>query len=84
MTQATLDILFWCGVLIAAIVIVGIVAMVVRRIVLGGRVLEQEIFTLSDLRQLHREGQLTDQEFKRAKAAYVARGLARVDDPDDN
>jgi len=84
MTQATLDILFWCGVLIAAIVIVGIVAMVVRRIVLGGRVLDQETFTLSDLRQLHCEGKLTDQEFERAKVAYIARGLARVDDPDDN
>src|SRR5688572_769627 len=33
-------------------------------------------FTLSDLRQLHRQGQMTDEEFERAKAKMVASGKA--------
>ncbi len=31
-----------------------------------------ESFSLQDLRQLHREGQLSDEEFERAKAQMVA------------
>lgn len=84
LTKTTLDVLFWCGVLIVAIAIVGIAAMVVRRRVLGERTSEQEAFTLRDLRQLHHDGQLTDQEFERAKVVYITRELARVDDPDEN
>ena len=33
-------------------------------------------FTLSDLRQLHKEGQMTDEEFERARAKMVAAGRA--------
>ncbi len=40
-------------------------------------------FTLSDLRRLHREGQMTDAEFERAKAKVVeaARRAAERDAP---
>ena len=33
-------------------------------------------FTLSDLRQLHRQGQMTDEEFERAKAKIVGSAKA--------
>ena len=33
-------------------------------------------FTLSDLRQLHKQGQMTDEEFERAKAKMIAGGRA--------
>lgn len=39
-------------------------------------------FTLADLRRLHREGQLSDEEFERARAAIIAQtraALARKD-----
>ena len=41
-------------------------------------------FTLSDLRQLHREGKMTDEEFERAKAKIVAGAkamAAKLPDP---
>ena len=34
-------------------------------------------FTLSDLRQLHKAGQITDEEFERAKARTIERHKAR-------
>ena len=36
-------------------------------------------FSLSDLRQLHREGKMTDEEFERARAKMVAAGKAMAD-----
>ena len=39
----------------------------------------EESFTLSDLRRLHNQGQLTDAEFERAKAAMIARQRAATD-----
>jgi hypothetical protein len=36
-------------------------------------------FTLSDLRQLHREGKMTDEEFERARAKFVAAGKAMAE-----
>jgi hypothetical protein len=41
-------------------------------------------FTLSDLRQLHKQGQMTDEEFERAKAKIVGSAKAmtsRMPDP---
>lgn len=35
-------------------------------------------FTLSDLRMLHQRGQLTDEEFERAKSAMISKGLATL------
>lgn len=40
-------------------------------------------FTLADLRQLHREGQLNDEEFERARAAIIARTRAGLAPPED-
>ena len=36
-------------------------------------------FTLSDLRQLHREGMMTDEEFERARTKMVAAGKAMAE-----
>jgi hypothetical protein len=36
-------------------------------------------FTLSDLRQLHREGKMTDEEYERARSKMVAAGKAAAD-----
>lgn len=40
-------------------------------------------FTLADLRRLRREGQLSDEEFERARAAIIARTRAGLAPPDD-
>jgi uncharacterized membrane protein len=44
-------------------------------------------FTLSDMRQMHARGELSDEEFESSKRAIVARGraaLADDSDPDDD
>jgi len=41
-----------------------------------------ETFTLSDLRRLHNQGQLTDAEFDRAKATTIAKQHAAMDRED--
>jgi hypothetical protein len=40
-------------------------------------------FTLSDLRQLHREGKMTDEEFERARSKMVSAGKRQADDLPD-
>lgn len=59
-------------VLAAALVLVALVAWARRRLVGGDdRDARPGGFTLSDLRQLHREGKMSDEEFERAKAQLV-------------
>lgn len=38
-------------------------------------------FTLSDLRRLHREGKMTDEEFARAKALIIGNVKKQAEDP---
>ena len=64
-------------IVVAAVALV-IVGLVVHRMVVGSaRAREEEGSTLSDLRRMHREGQLTDEEFERAKSALIAHSQAR-------
>lgn len=65
----------------AAVVILGfVISRTVRKRIddLGGN----ETFTLSDLRHLHNQGQLTDAEFDRAKVATINRQHAAMDRED--
>ncbi len=45
----------------------------VRRMLQGGHSASGEGFTLYELRRLHAAGQLTDEEFERAKALIIGR-----------
>jgi hypothetical protein len=70
--------LLWAGILLAAaaaIMLAGYVLL--RRLKSGAPEPEDGAddpvgFTLDDLRRLHRDGQLTDEEFARAKARVLA------------
>lgn len=73
-------VLVWCGVLLAAAVVLGVVAMWLRR-----RLLREDEsegismgFTLKDLRRMHEEGQLTDEEFDFARRKMVAKTRAEL------
>ena len=70
------SILFWSAITIGLCVALFWVVSLVRK-----RMREEPAsegpaagFTLSDLRQLHKSGQMTDEEFERAKAKIVAAG----------
>ena len=85
--RASSSILWWLGVILAAVVVILIVAILVRRRYV---VAEQNAvqpgasgFTLSDLRELHRQGQLSDAEFEVAKKGMIARSRAMIDAPED-
>ncbi len=79
-TRNTVDVMVSLGYLVAAAVLVALAFWVIRkwvnrsgddRGVISG-------FTLAELRQLHRDGELTDEQFASAKAALIAHGLAAM------
>ena len=60
--------------LLLILVVAGIGAVVRRRLLRDEDATAQpDAFTLSDLRRLHENGDLTDEEFQRAKALVIAR-----------
>ncbi len=83
MPNQTLDILFWLAVIVVASVVTIVVGLAVRRKMIGtDHSGEPEAFTISDLRRMHRQGHLTDEEFERGKAGLIARGLANFGSAD--
>ena len=68
------DVWPWLAALAAFVIVGGIVLSVVRRQMMTK---DEDVpgtgFTLHDLRQLHARGDLTDVEFKTAKAALIER-----------
>jgi len=87
-TSSVADILLYLGIIVAAAIVLVIVGVIVRK-----RFQDDDApamptaFTLSDLRQMHQQGQLTDEEFDRAKKAMLARSRAAYQgdepEPDD-
>lgn len=70
----SIDVVLWAGVLIVAVIIGGMVIMYLRRRLLakdatdaGGGLM------LSDLRAMHKRGELSEEEFQAAKDAITAR-----------
>ncbi len=76
--QTSHDILFALGLLTAAAAAIVIIGLVVWK-KLGDPIESSDagaVFDLSELRRLHREGQLSDEEFQAAKAAAILDGTA--------
>ena len=65
------DVVLWSLLLIGLIVAGWLTVWQVRRRLQRDDTLGNAGFTLSDLRQLHKSGQMTDEEFDRAKARVV-------------
>ncbi len=82
------SILVWLGVIVALAVVAAIVGFVIwRRYTHSDDAgpTRSTAFTLADLRQLHRQGQLSDEEFERARTAIIAqtRAALATDDTTD-
>lgn len=70
------DIWFYLIVLVIAAVVIAVIGLVARKY-LSDPIDASEgeaVFDLSELRRLHRQGQLTDEEFQAAKAAVLMDG----------
>src|SRR5882724_10743416 len=63
---------FWGLILIVFLVIAFIAVMYVRKMLSPNEDFHGEGFTLGDLRRLHKAGQLSDEEFDKAKSLIVA------------
>jgi hypothetical protein len=66
------SILFWGGLLICLVVAGFVVSLFIRRWMRGDANVHGEGFTFSDLRQLRKQGKITEVEYQRTKAALTA------------
>lgn len=79
-SQLFRDILPWLIVLIALVIVGGVVIYYVKRLTTAGAGSAAEPFTLQGLRELRASGQITDDEFERARAAMIGRLTAPESD----
>lgn len=72
-TTSTTDAAFWGGVLILAIVVLGVSLWYLRRRFFSSSSpsTDEDLFSLQHLRQLLSEGQITREEFDRLKASAL-------------
>lgn len=71
----------WLGLLVLVIVVGGIVVAMIRRAATSeGEELSGGGFTLHDLREMRRRGELTEEEFEQAYAGAVARARGATGD----
>ena len=81
--QAQRAIFVYLAVIVAAAVAVVAVALVVRKLLLRSPQ-ATEAFTLSDIRRLHAEGELSDEEFEATRKLMIAKHKATMlDDEGD-
>ncbi len=66
------DLYLWVIILLGVLLFFGMVWMVVRGRINNAQTTEAEsLFSLGALRKMHREGQLSDEEFEKAKALVI-------------
>jgi uncharacterized membrane protein len=84
--QRSTDILVILGIVVALAVLVVIVALVIRRQLGKSQDVPQmaEGFSLGDLRQLHRKGKISDEEYAATKALVVAQSRSAFGDDESS
>ena len=70
------DLLPWLGLLVVIVLIGGGIAIWLRRRLMSGDAAGAVGFTLGDLRELHARGEISTEEFEKAKSQMIA-GLTR-------
>ncbi len=71
-TQALRELSPWLAVLVAMVFVGGVVIMIVRRHLRSSGDLGDVGYTLHDLRKMHASGELSDEEFEKARSAMIA------------
>ena len=81
--QATRDILLWAGVGFVLILVLGLLVLLALRLMNRPPAQGPPLgFSLAELKQMHTRGQLTDEEFARARAAILSRTRADIQEPE--
>lgn len=73
------EILLLAGIIAGAAVVIAVVAFFIKRR-LAAPTEVGEGFTLSDLRRMHKDGALSEEEYEAARRAMIARGLSSMPD----
>ncbi|MEM9913328.1 MAG: SHOCT domain-containing protein [Planctomycetota bacterium] len=84
MAENTSQVLFWCAVLLATAFIMGVAFFWLRKRLAAmdddsSTAVNPLGFTLSDLRQMHDAGQISDEEFDFAKRKMIAKTKAKLE-----
>jgi len=72
----------WILLLLGVVIVGGAIIFIARRYMFGAGADKTGGFTLHDLREMHRAGEINDEQFARAKAQMIGR-LAAPDKPPD-
>ena len=75
------QVLPWLLMLLVVVLVGGAGVYLARRMLQGGHSATDEGFTLQELRRMHGAGQLSDEEFERAKAQIIGRVGSSVSAP---
>lgn len=77
-TSTTTDVLIWVGVLIVAVLVLGIVIVAIRRRVLTRDNAASDGF-IEQLRRMHKSGELSTEEYEAARKSLTAKLAAGMD-----
>ncbi len=67
------EVMPWLLLLMGLVIVGGVIIMLARRLLNDSSSSTQPGFTLHELRTLHTKGELTDEQFERAREAMIAR-----------
>ena len=81
-TQQSTEIFWILAILVAVAIVTSLIILIIRRAYLREDAPEPEGFTLSDLRRMHKDGKLSDEEFDAAKGLVVERSVEGLSDDD--
>jgi len=70
-SETSSSIFFWVAILVVIVFVLIVALAIVRKRMSPDEDFHGEGFSLSDLRQMHKSGQLSEEEFERAKAKMV-------------
>lgn len=76
------EVMPWLLLLLGVIIVGGAIIYVARRRINAGAAEDSGGFTLHDLREMHKAGEISDAEFTRAKAHMIGRLAATAESAD--
>lgn len=78
--EAAYEAIVLAVVVLALVVLLGLIVLLYRRRFMSSRRERTHSFTLADIRRMHRQGQLTDEEYESMRQAVIGMGATSGDD----